>query len=104
MLLMTGAGSMDSMGFGDMDVIELGLLMDTDTKELPTAVPGPTTTVNDVRDAIEHDDAIVPLLKRKLWREDLLTGNAMEHVVFALANPGGKVNIMLPLAAKACDN
>ena len=104
MPLMMGAGSMDSMGFSDMDVNELGLLMDTDTKELPTAVPGPTTTVNDVRDAIEHDDAIVPLLKRKLWREDLLTGDAMEHVVFSLTNPGGKVNDMLPLAAKACDN
>jgi len=40
------------MGFSDVVVIEAGLLMETVTNELPTAVSGPTTTVNDVGDVI----------------------------------------------------
>ena len=55
----TGVGSTDSMGFSDVVVIEAGLLMETVTIELPTAVSGPTTTVNDVGDVIVQDDALI---------------------------------------------
>lgn len=55
----TGVGSTDSMGFSDVVVIEAGLLMETVTNELPTAVSGPTTTVNDVGDVIVQDDALI---------------------------------------------